>query len=72
MDRYKATSENLRNFYSGKQPDAVKADQKIYSLLIYNFCSVVKIFKVTTSLSIFSTTWPSLAQQKTNENYKVW
>ena len=30
---------------------------------IYNFCMVAKIFKAATSLLIFSTTRPSLAQQ---------
>ena len=34
MDRYQSY---FRNFFSGKQQAAVKTDQKIYSLLIYDF-----------------------------------
>ena len=43
-------------------------------VLIYNFCMVVRIFKVATSLSIFSTTRSSLAQQikQMKSNYKFW
>ena len=37
---------------------------KTYSLLVYDFCIVVSIFKVAASLSILSTIRLSLAQQK--------
>ena len=63
MDRFQSYFRKRDNFFSGKQQGAVRTDQKVYSL-IYDFCMVVRIFKVTTSLSIFSTTQPSLAQQR--------
>ena len=63
MDRYQGYFRKLDNFFSGKQQGAVRTDQKNYYLLIYDFWMVVRIFKVATSLSIFSTTLPSLAQQ---------
>ena len=62
----KATSENLIISVSGKQQGAVMTDQKIFPLLIYDFCMMIRIFKVVTSLSIFSTTRPSSVQQKSN------
>ena len=38
MDRwYQNRFRKLDNFFSGKQQTALKTDQKIYSLLIYNF-----------------------------------
>ena len=37
MDRYQSYFRKLDNFFSGKQQAAVKIDQKIYSLLIYDF-----------------------------------
>ena len=63
MDRFQSYFRKRDNFFSGKQKDAVRTGQKVYSL-IYDFCMVVRIFKVTTSLSIFSTTRPCLAQQR--------
>ena len=57
----KTTFKNLGIFFSGKQQGAVMTDQKIYSQLTYNFCMVVRIFQVATSLSKFSATRPSLA-----------
>ena len=62
----KATSENLIISVSGKQQGAVRTDQKIFSLLIYDLCMMIRTFKVVTSLSIFSTTRPSSVQQKSN------
>ena len=62
MIRYQSYFRKIDNFFSGKQQSAVRTDQKIYSLLIYSFYIVVRIFKVVSSLSIFSTTRPSLAQ----------
>ena len=59
----KATSEELISFLENKK-GAVRNDQKIYSHLIYDFCMRVKTFKVATSLYIFSTTQPSMAQQR--------
>ena len=44
------------NFFFGKQQGAIRTDQEVYSLIIYNFCMVVRIFKVATLLPIFSTT----------------
>ena len=58
----KATSENLIISFSGKQQGAVKSDQKFHSLLIYDFCMMIRVFKVVTSLSLFSTTRPSSVQ----------
>ena len=37
MDRYQSDFRKLGNFFSAKQKAAVKTDQKIYSLLIYDF-----------------------------------
>ena len=54
--------EILICFFSGKQQGSIRTDQKNYSLFLYHFCMVVTIFKEATSLSISSTTWPSLAQ----------
>ena len=50
--------------FSRKQQSAIRTDWKIYSGSFYHFCLVVAIFQVATSLSIFSTAWPSLAQYK--------
>ena len=60
-DRCQSYFRKLGNFFSGKQEGAGRTDQKTYSLLIYDFCMTVGIFKVATSLSKFSTTLPSLA-----------
>ena len=64
--------QNLDNIFSGIQHGAVRTDQKIYSLFFYDFCMVVRIFKIAASLSIFSATGPSLTQQKKQikSNYK--
>ena len=51
-------------FFSWKQQGALRADWKIYSCIFYHFCIMVTIFQVTNSLSIFSTTIPSLAQYR--------
>ena len=62
MDSYQSYFRKLDIFFSGKQQGAIRTDQKMYCLLLYHFCKVVRIFEVATSLSIFSTTGPSLAQ----------
>ena len=64
--------EKLDNFFLGKQHGALRTDQKMYSLLFYDFCMVVRIFKIAASLSIFSVTRPSLAQKRKQmkSNYK--
>ena len=64
IDRCQSYFGKLDNFFSGKQQVTVRIDQKIHSLLIYDFCIVVRIFKVATSLSITSITRFSLAQQR--------
>ena len=64
MDRYQDSFTRLNIFFSAKRQGAVRNDQKFYSLLIYNFCMVVTIFKEATSLSILLTSRPSLAQQR--------
>ena len=63
MDRHQSYFRKRYHFFSGKKQGAVRTDQNIYTL-IYNFFIVVKIFKIVTSLSIFSTVRPSLAQQR--------
>ena len=63
MDRYQSYFRKV-NIFSVKQKGAVRNDQKVYSHLIYDFCMRVKTFKVATSLYIFSTTQPSMAQQR--------
>ena len=57
--------------FSTKQQGAIKAEWKIYYYIFYHLCIMVTIFQVTTSLSIFSTTIPSLAQhrKKMKSNY---
>ena len=63
----KATSQpkllhKLEISFSGKQQGATNIDRKICSPLRHHFCIVTTIFKVATSLSVFSATLPSLAQ----------
>ena len=64
--------QKFDNFISGIQHGALRTDKKIYSLFFYDFCMVVRIFKIAASLSIFSATGPSLTQQKKQmkSNYK--
>ena len=50
MERCKSYFRKLDNFFSGKQQVAVKNEQKNYSLLIDDYCMVVRIFEVATSL----------------------
>ena len=64
MDRYQSYFRKLDNFFCGKQQDAARSDKNIYSLLVYDFCIVVRVFKEATSLSIFPTAQPFLAQQR--------
>ena len=61
MNSYQSYFKKL-DILSGKQQGAITTDRKVYCLLLYDFCMVVTIFKVATSLSIFPTTRPSLAQ----------
>ena len=49
---------------SRKQQGAIRTYWKILSCIFYLLCIVVMIFPVATSLSIFSTTWPSLTQYR--------
>ena len=37
MERHQSDFRKFDNFFSGKQQAAVKADQKLYYLLIYDF-----------------------------------
>ena len=68
ISKYQSYFTKHDNFFSGKQQGAVRTDQKLYFLLIYDFWNAVRIFKIATSLSIFSTTRLFLTQQrKTNE-----
>ena len=43
-------------FISGKEQDAIRAHGKIYSLLLYHFCMIVTIFKVSYITFYISTT----------------
>ena len=61
MDNYQNYFRKLDTFFSGKQQAAIRTDQKIYCLLLCHFC-MVTILKVGISLSIFSTTGPTLVQ----------
>ena len=74
MDRYESYSRKLDIFFSGKQHGAVRTDQKVYSLLIYDFCMVVTVFKIAASLLIFLATRTSLPQPRKQKksNYKFW
>ena len=71
MGRYGSYFRKLDIFFSGKQQGAVRTDQKMYSILIYNFRMVLTIFKVATSPSIFLTTRPYLAQHKTHKKLTI-
>ena len=62
MDIYQNYFRKLDIFLSKKQQGAMRTDRKIYCVLLYQLFIVVIVFKVATSLSIFSTTGPSLAQ----------
>ena len=53
--------KKLEILFSRKPQGAIRADRKILSCIFYHLCIVVAIFQVITSLSIFSTTRPSLA-----------
>ena len=50
--------------FSTKQQGAIRSNWKIYSCIFYHLCIMVIIFKVATSLSIFSTTRSSLVQYR--------
>ena len=50
--------------FSRKQQGAIRTDCKIYSWIFYHLCIMVTTFQVATSLSIFSTTIPSLIQYR--------
>ena len=56
MSRFHNHFKKLDSFFFGKEQGAVSTDRIIYFPLVYNFCVVVRIFKVATPLSIFSTT----------------
>ena len=66
MGKYQSCFRKRDHFFYGKRQGAVRSDQKNYSLLVYEFYMVVKIFKVAISLSIFSATRPSFVQQGKN------
>ena len=50
--------------FSRKQQGTIRTGWKIYSCIFYYLCIMVTIFQVATSLSIFSTTIPSLAHYR--------
>ena len=54
--------KKIEVLFSRKQQGAIRTDWKILSCVFYHLCIVVMIFQVATSLSIFSTTRPSLTQ----------
>ena len=56
--------KKIEVFFSRKQQGSVRTDWKSYSWIFYHLCIIVTIFQVVTSLSIFSTTIPSLAQYR--------
>ena len=64
MDSYQSYFRKLDILFPGKQRGAIRTNRKICYHLLYHFCMVVTIFKVATSLSIFSTTRHFLAQQR--------
>ena len=57
-------SKNLRNFFLENSKSPIRTGWKIYSCSFYQFCIVVTIFRVTTLLSILSTTQPFLAENR--------
>ena len=56
--------DKLEVLFSRKQQGAIRTDWKIYSCIFYHLCIIVTIFQVASSLSIFSTTIPFLAQYR--------
>ena len=62
MDSYQYYVRKRHIFLSRKQQGTIRTDRKIYCVLLYYFFMVEMVFKVATSLSIFSTTGPFLAQ----------
>ena len=50
--------------FSRKQQGPIRTDWKIISCIFYHLCMVLTIFQVAPSLSISSTTQPSLAQHR--------
>ena len=54
--------KKIEVLFSRKQQGAIRTDWKILSCVFYHLCIVVMIFQVATSLSMFSTTRPSLTQ----------
>ena len=62
MGNYQRYFRKLDIFFSGKQQGAIRTELKL--LLLYHVYTGVTIFKVAKSLSIFSTTRPSLAEMK--------
>ena len=53
IDSYQRYFRKLDIFFSRKQQSAIKTDWKTYSLLLYQFCMLVSIFKIATSLQYF-------------------
>ena len=73
ISSYQSYFGKLDIFSSGEQQGAIGTDRKIYSLLLCHFFMVVTIYKVAELLSIFSTSRPSLAEQRkqVKSNYKI-
>ena len=61
---YQTFFEKFEVLFSTKQQGAIRSNWKIYSCIFYHLCIMVIIFKVATSLSIFSTTRSSLVQYR--------
>ena len=64
IDNYQSYFRKLGNLFPGKKTMCSKDCPKKFFSCYLNFSMVVRMFKVPTSPSTFSTTWSSLVQQR--------
>ena len=56
--------KKFEGLFSSKQQGAIRTDWKILSCIFYHLCIVITILQVATSVSVFSTTQPSLTRYR--------
>ena len=61
--------KKFEGVFSSKQHGTIRTDWKILSCIFYHLCIVITILQVATSISVFSTTRPSLTRYRKHEFY---
>ena len=56
--------KKFEELFSSKQLGTIRTDWKILSCIFYHLCIVITILQVATSISVFSTTRPSLTRYR--------